>query len=82
VTQAAVAASAFVKVLMKGALSQVWGMINGMQLIVHVPLFAVKIPDSTMSVTGVLIEIATFDVPYLSLLEIFGEKSLPDPEEV
>ena len=57
-------------------------MINGMQMIVHVPLFAVKIPESAMSVTAILIEVATFDLPYLSMLEIFGKKSLPKSDQV
>jgi hypothetical protein len=49
-------------------------------MIVHVPLFSVKIPNSAMNVTSVLIEIATFDIPFLSLVEIFGKESLTKPE--
>ena len=47
-TTAAVVASAVLNTIMSGALAQVWGMINGMQIMIHMPLFKVDIPPDAM----------------------------------
>ena len=47
---------------MSGAMSQVWGMINGLQIITQLPLFDAKFPDLSESMITSLIDIATFDV--------------------
>ena len=47
---------------MSGAMSQVWGMINGMQIFVNLPLFGVEFPPMSLSILNALIAIATFDV--------------------
>jgi hypothetical protein len=70
------------KVVMRGTLAQVWGLISGMQLVVHMPLFNVEMPDSTMSLFSELIKIATFDLPYVNVEEIFGQESLPESEKI
>jgi len=70
------------KVVMRGSLAQVWGLISGMQLVVHMPLFQIDIPHSTMSVLSELIKVATFDIPFVSVTDIFGEDVFPDPEVV
>jgi len=44
-----------------GALSQLWGLINGLSLFVHLPLVGILIPDHTLAVLNQLIEIAQFD---------------------
>ena len=80
--QAATGASLIINFLMNGALSQVWGMINGMQMIVHVPLFNVEMPQSSMTITSILIDVATFDVPYVNVVDLFGEKNLRNSTEV
>lgn len=46
---------------MTGALSQLWGLINGLSLFVHLPLVGILIPDHTLAVLNQLIEIAQFD---------------------
>lgn len=61
-TQAATAATLGVNIALSGAMSQVWGMINGMQLMVHLPLFDVSFPPLSQSMVENLITIATFDV--------------------
>ena len=43
-------------------MSQVWGMINGLQIIVNFPLFWMSFPDLSGMMVGSLITIATFDV--------------------
>lgn len=56
-------------VLMSGALSQVWGMINGLQIFVHLPLFDIEFPIYPKMVVSQLIDIATFDLlPVSSIL--------------
>jgi len=57
---------------MNGALSQVWGMINGLQLPVHFPALDVKFPETTEKVVEALLGIATFDIPYVNLKDMFG----------
>ena len=79
--QAATGASMIIKVAMKGALSQVWGLINGMQMIVHVPLFNVRFSQTATSITSVLIDVATFDIPYVDVISIFGEANLRNHTE-
>jgi hypothetical protein len=50
-------------------------------MIVHVPLFNVKLPKSATSVTSVLIDVATFSIPGLDVIGIFGNKSLGNNTE-
>ena len=38
--------SAILKTLVSGGLAQIWGMINGMQFIVHLPCLNVEFPQS------------------------------------
>lgn len=54
--------SATSQVLMSGALSQVWGLINGLQLFVHIPLFQLSLPANAQTLVDQLITIATFDL--------------------
>ena len=48
--------------MLSGAMSQVWGMINGLQILVYLPLFAMEFPPLSNMMVGDLITIATFDV--------------------
>lgn len=62
-----------------GALSQIWSMINGMQIFVHLPLFQVGFDNYFYSneVLKKIIEIANFEVlPVGDLIELV----LPAPE--
>lgn len=61
-TQAATAATLGVNIALSGAMSQVWGMINGMQLMVNLPLFDITFPSLSQQMVEDLITIATFDV--------------------
>jgi len=51
-------------------------------MIVHVPLFNVEMPQSSITVTSILIDVATFDVPYVNVVDLFGEKNLRNSTEV
>jgi len=66
-TAAAVAGSMLMNVIMSGALAQVWGMINGMQVMVHLPAFNVNFPANALSVTSKILVVATFDIPYVNM---------------
>ena len=61
--------------VMNGALSQLWGLVNSMQMIVHVPLFNIVLHDDVLQITGFIIEVATFDLPGLNVVGLFGKKS-------
>ena len=43
-------------------LSQLWGLINGLSLFVHLPMTGVDIPDQTKDILSQLIEVAQFDL--------------------
>ena len=47
---------------MAGSLSQLWGMINGMQIFVHLPLFEVSMPASARMLVDKMIFFVTFDI--------------------
>lgn len=63
---------------MSGAMSQVWGMINGLQIMVNLPLFKIEFPDFSGLMIKSLITIATFDV--MPTDEIF-EFTINPPED-
>ena len=55
---------------MSGSLNQVWGMINGLQLIVHLPAVNVNFPTNVMVVSEEILKVATFDIPFLDTQNI------------
>lgn len=61
--QAASGVGTLVSLLMTAALSQLWGMINGMQLVVHIPMISEitdSIPPKLSWLINQLITIASF----------------------
>ena len=44
------------------SMSQLWGAINGLQIMVYMPLFWAKFPANASVFNGFLIGIATFDI--------------------
>ena len=48
--------------VMAASLSQILGMINSLQLIVHLPMMAVSVPANVMMIEGILIPIVMFDI--------------------
>ena len=67
---------------MSGALSQVWGLINGLQLFVHLPLFKISMPANAGMLVDNMISIATFDIvdneKFFSWLLPFPEENITD----
>jgi len=61
-TEAATLVALGVNISLSGAMAQVWGMINGMQIFINLPLFQVEFPELSFSMIDSIINIATFDV--------------------
>ena len=48
---------------MQASLSQLWGMLNSMQIVVHMPMLqGLKFPANSMTIVGQMIKLATFDL--------------------
>ena len=71
VTTVAVLGTVLFQTLLIGTMAQVWGMINGLQLIVHLPLVNLLFPGNVMEVVSAIISVATFDIPYVDMEHIF-----------
>ena len=57
-----VVGSFLINIAVSGSLSQILGMINSLQLIVHLPLFAVSVPANVMTMFEILVPIVMFDI--------------------
>jgi len=68
-------------VLMSGAMQQVWGLLNGLQLMVHLPLLGIILPDESQSLLDTFTEIANLDlIPNLD--GIYSDTiGMPEEEE-
>ena len=62
-TTVALVGTVIFQTLLIGSMAQVWGMINGLQLMVHLPLINLLFPGNCMAVVGGFISVATFDIP-------------------
>ena len=67
--------------VMAGALQQVWSMINGMQLFVHVPMLGVPLPETSENLIGQLVNIATLDLLPTDIVYEGVFDDLPDEED-
>jgi hypothetical protein len=56
------AANFVISLMMAGSLNQLWSMLNGLQLAVHLPLFFVVFPANANYFLTYLIDLATFDI--------------------
>ena len=69
------------QLVLSGSLNQVWGMINGLQIFVHLPMLGVKFPGAAQDVVEYMIDIATLDlIPTEQIIEATFEE-LPDEDE-
>ena len=48
-------------------------MINGIQIIIYLPLLAVQFPANALIVIDKILIVANFDIPYLNMQDIFGD---------
>ena len=67
VASVAVVSSAIASTLVAGSLSQIWGLINGMELMMYMRLLSVYFPENASWLISNLIPIANFELPYLSV---------------
>ena len=51
-----------IQILLSGSLSILWGLINALQMIVHMPFLNIIIPVNAKLVYDMLYEMATFDI--------------------
>lgn len=51
-----------VNLLLSGSMSQLWGMINGLQIVAYMPLFKVKVPGNASAFNNAFKEMAEFEV--------------------
>lgn len=80
--QAATAASTALSLLMTTALSQLWGMINGLQLVVHLPIMQQitdSFPDTPKWLIQEVITIATFSL--IDTQKYFFDPIITVPDE-
>jgi hypothetical protein len=45
-------------------------MINGMQVLVHMPIFSADVPTTSMIVVKAILSVATFDLPKINMADI------------
>lgn len=67
---------------MNGCLAQIWGLINGMQFIIHLPAINSAFPQNAFLVIGKIIIVATFDIPFVTLESIPEYFPLPDDDDI
>eukprot|EP00354_Favella_ehrenbergii_P000411 CAMPEP_0170472884 /NCGR_PEP_ID=MMETSP0123-20130129/14861_1 /TAXON_ID=182087 /ORGANISM="Favella ehrenbergii, Strain Fehren 1" /LENGTH=71 /DNA_ID=CAMNT_0010741493 /DNA_START=208 /DNA_END=423 /DNA_ORIENTATION=+ len=66
-------------------MQQVWGLLNGLQVIVHMPLLGVVLPGESKDLLGIFTEIANLDlIPNLDSIYddtfVMPEEDEEDPE--
>ena len=76
--QSATAASAALRILLRGTLSQIWGFINGMQFVIHLPTLNINLPGNGYAVMKNIAIVATFDIPYVNLESVPKIYQVPD----
>ena len=59
-------ANSFLSVFLTGGLSAIWGSINNLQTIAHMPLLNVSMPANAEISYKIILAIATFDLPFIS----------------
>jgi len=59
---ATVVVSVTINFLLSASLSFLWGMLNTLQLIVHLPLFSIVFPSNAVTFYSYIIGIASFNI--------------------
>ena len=63
-------------------MAQVWGLINGMQFIIHLPAINVAFPKNSFLVINKILMVATFDIPYVEMGKMPKIFPVPTEDEV
>jgi len=77
-----VVGSVIMQTLVSGCLAQIWGMINGMNFILHIPTLNIQFPSNAFMVIQKILIVATFDIPYLNLATISAVYKLPADDAI
>ena len=75
----AMAGTFALSLIMAASLNQLWSMMNGLQLAVHLPLFSSKFPANAGFLLVFLIDIATFDMLPEEVIDFFFDFPDKDP---
>ena len=59
-------------------MQQIWSVINGLQLFVHMPVLNVPLPDASQEFISELINIASLEI---LPSDLFYDNTMPSPEE-
>ena len=51
-------------------MAQIWGMINGLQLLVYLPVVNLNFPANMLEVCSSIISVASFSVPLLDIYSL------------
>ena len=62
VMQGSILTTVALNIVFQGALSLIFGMINSLQLVLHIPIMRIVLPGNLMTLFSVLIPIVMFDV--------------------
>jgi len=68
--------------VVSGCLAQIWGMINGMNFILHIPALNIDFPSNAFVIIEKILMVATFDIPYLNMETIGALYQLPDEDNI
>ena len=60
-SKATLGANLFINIVMQGSLKQVWAMVEPMQVVVHMSLFACKLPGNVIIFNEYFAKIANFE---------------------
>ena len=73
-----ISGNSVLSVLLAGGLSAVWGLINSLQIVAHLPLLNVQMPANATIMYDLIYQIATFDLPFVGdATNWFKEKMKP-----
>ena len=61
-TKSMIGSNLVVNIALAGSLNQVWGIVNGLQVVAHLPLFKVKSPGNVNTFNELFLEISNFDI--------------------
>ena len=81
-TVATVVASVILQTVVSGCLAQIWGMINGMSFMMHIPTLNIDFPSNAFLIISNVLLVVTFDIPYLNMGTLGPIFNFPDEDNV
>ena len=81
-SKASIGSNLVVNILMSGSMSQVWQMINGLQVVNHMPLFKIKSPGNINAFNDFFSEIAKFEIVDTNALTLEAGIYVPEMDSI